>query len=100
MKERLKRQSKATDEAKKKLGVFNKEQSEIKEEITGIEVQRDKILDHRHQIYVDCHVNVIKLPLINGELSWIVDNGMDSSAMDTSQIGMGAFFSLSLVCEI
>ena len=85
-KDKLRTQSKATDQYKSRVSQINKEIAAFNSEINQADIRIDHLMTVRHQVLVNARLNDIELPLARGNLSMISDDmEMDTSQMETQQ---------------
>ena len=79
-KDKLRTQSKATDQYKSRVSQINKEIASFNSEINQADIKIDHLMTVRHQVLVNARLNDIELPLARGNLGMIND---DDDMMDT-----------------
>ena len=84
-KDKLRTQSKATDQYKSRVIQINKEIAAFNSEVNQADIRIDHLMTVRHQVLVNARLNDIELPLARGNLSMISDDMMDTSQMETQQ---------------
>lgn len=86
-KDKLRTQSKSTEEAKKRMNQINKDVSGLNEDMAQRELKLEHVLAARHQVLVDARLTGTNLPLTQGDLeeNILLDTQPDSSSLDISK---------------